>query len=91
VHVKDGVRRGAEDKYEGAAIGEGDVDYPGQLRALREDGYGGYLSLETHWRPKKKLTEEEVTKPGGAEFSHLGEEASETCMRNLLGILSKLE
>jgi len=90
VHVKDGVRRGAEGRYEGAAIGEGDVDYLGQLRALREDGYKGHLSLETHWRPKKKLTEEQVTKPGGAEFSRLGEEASEICMRNLLGILSKL-
>ena len=90
MHIKDGIRRGAEGKYEGAAIGEGDVDYPGQLKALREDGYRGYLSLETHWRPKVKLTEEEVTKPGGVEFSRLGEEASEVCMRNLLGILSKL-
>jgi len=90
VHVKDGVRHGAEGKYEGAAVGEGDVDFPGQLRALWEDGYRGYLSLETHWRPKKRLTEKQVTRPGGAEFSRFGEEASEICMRNLLGILSKL-
>lgn len=90
VHVKDGVRRGAEGKYEGSAIGEGDVDYPGQLRALREDGYRGYLSLETHWRPRQKLTEEQITKPGGVKFSRLGEEASEICMRNLFEILSKL-
>ncbi|MEM2936357.1 MAG: sugar phosphate isomerase/epimerase, partial [Candidatus Bathyarchaeia archaeon] len=27
VHLKDGIRRGAEGKYEAAAIGEGDVDY----------------------------------------------------------------
>jgi len=90
MHVKDGVRRGAEGRYEGAPVGEGDVDYLGQLRALKKDGYRGYLSLETHWRPKKKLTEEQVTRPGGTEFSSLGEEASEICMRNLLRILSKL-
>jgi sugar phosphate isomerase/epimerase len=34
------------------AIGEGEVDYHGQLRALLEDDYPGIVSLETHWRPE---------------------------------------
>lgn len=31
-------------------IGEMDVDWRGQLRALHADGYRGFVSLETHWR-----------------------------------------
>jgi sugar phosphate isomerase/epimerase len=30
-------------------VGTGTIDYPGQLRALDEDGYAGVLSLETHY------------------------------------------
>lgn len=30
-------------------VGTGVIDYPGQLRALAEDGYAGVLSLETHY------------------------------------------
>ncbi len=33
------------------AVGRGEVDYVGQFRALRRDGYAGGLSLETHWHP----------------------------------------
>ena len=33
------------------AVGNGEVDYVGQFRALRRDGYAGTLSLETHWHP----------------------------------------
>jgi len=91
VHIKDGVRKGEEGgKPEGAPIGRGEVDYLNQLKALREDGYDGYLSLETHWRPMKKLSEEIIIRPGGEEFSRFGEEASEICMRNLLQTLSKI-
>jgi L-ribulose-5-phosphate 3-epimerase len=32
-----------------SALGEGTIDWKGQLRALAADGYPGYLSLETHW------------------------------------------
>lgn len=48
-HVKDyDIQAG------GAAIppGEGDVDWRGQLAALKADGYQGLLVLETHFRPK---------------------------------------
>lgn len=90
VHIKDGVRQGGEGKHEFVAFGDGEVDYLGQLRALKEDGYKGYLSLETHWRPVEKLAEELIAKPSGEEFSRLGESASGICMRNLLNMLSIL-
>ena len=32
-------------------IGDGAVDFVGQLRALKEDEYTGYVSIETHWSP----------------------------------------
>src|ERR1041384_5797852 len=31
-------------------MGKGIIDWVGQFRALRKDGYHGALSLETHWR-----------------------------------------
>ena len=49
VHVKDVVSE--DDKPKFVCIGDGKIDYDGQLHALKEDGYDGYLSLETHYRP----------------------------------------
>lgn len=52
VHVKDAsVVDAATGLTRWEPIGEGDVDYLGQLRALLEDDYQGIVSLETHWRP----------------------------------------
>jgi len=31
---------------------EGQIDWDGQIRALFDDGYAGYISIETHVRPK---------------------------------------
>ncbi len=90
VHIKDGIRKGPEGKPQFTPVGEGEVDYRGQLQALRQDGYAGYLSLETHWRLAKQLSEEAVMRPGGEEFSSLGEESSRICMRNLQELLRKI-
>jgi L-ribulose-5-phosphate 3-epimerase len=90
VHIKDGVRKGAEGKYEFVAFGEGEIDYLGQLKALKKDGYSGYLSLETHWRLKKKLPKDVIKRPAGDEFSALGEESSRICMENLQAMLRKI-
>src|ERR1041385_7827724 len=49
VHCKDVVSSG-EGKYEWAPMGKGIIDWVGQFRALRKDGYRGAVSLETHWR-----------------------------------------
>ena len=49
MHCKDLVRK-PDGKTEWAAMGKGVIDYIGQFRALKRDGYRGILSLETHWR-----------------------------------------
>lgn len=65
VHVKDCVLDDGRAVW--GAVGEMGIDWAGQIRALREDGYGGWLSLETHWKG-----------PSGDKL-----EASTTCGRRL--------
>ena len=48
-HCKDVVRK-PDNKYDWAAVGDGMVDWVGQLQALKRDGFHQGLSLETHWR-----------------------------------------
>ena len=48
VHCKDAVR-GADGKtWEWAAMGRGVIDWAGQFRALKQDGYRRAVTLETH-------------------------------------------
>ena len=49
-------------------LGEGSIDWRGQIAALERDGYGGWVSLETHW-------------PGPGGDKH---EASMICGRRLV-------
>ena len=49
MHCKDIIRK-ADGTTEWMAMGRGIIDYVGQFRALKKDGYDGVLSLETHWR-----------------------------------------
>lgn len=54
IHVKDVRNVETPDKGiqpQWCIIGEGDIDYVGQFRALRQDGYTGWISLETHYLP----------------------------------------
>jgi L-ribulose-5-phosphate 3-epimerase len=44
VHLKD-----VDDRGNWTKVGTGIIDFPGQLRALAEDGYAGVMSLETHY------------------------------------------
>ena len=90
IHVKDGVRKGKSGKPETRPVGEGEVNYREQIRALIRDRYKGYLSLETHWRPVGELPEELLLKPGGAGFSAMGEYASEICMQKLINIINSV-
>jgi L-ribulose-5-phosphate 3-epimerase len=53
------------------ALGEGGIDWKGQVRALAEDGYDGWISLETHWQG-----------PRGDKL-----EASVICGRNLKALV----
>jgi L-ribulose-5-phosphate 3-epimerase len=48
VHAKDCVIN--DQKPTWGALGEMDVDWRGQIAALKRDGYAGAISLETHWR-----------------------------------------
>jgi sugar phosphate isomerase/epimerase len=53
VHLRDYKHEGG--KVVWAAVGEGEFDNVGQIRALLKDGYKGAFTLETHWRdPKTK-------------------------------------
>ncbi len=48
-HCKD-VKREANGKYEWEPVGGGIIDWVGQFRALKAQGYHYAVSLETHWR-----------------------------------------
>ena len=49
-HAKDVRRSNGAQGYEWAAMGSGEIDWVGQFRALKTDGYRHGVSLETHWR-----------------------------------------
>jgi len=48
-HAKSVVRK-PDSKWEWAPVGQGIVDWVGQLKAFQHDGYHHAVSLETHWR-----------------------------------------
>ena len=68
VHAKDCLRE--DGKLVWGPLGEGVIDWKGQVAALRRDGYAGWISLETHWQG-----------PNGDKF-----EASVICGRNLMAL-----
>ena len=49
VHCKDVVRN-PDGTFAWMAVGRGLIDFAGQFRALKRDGYRGAVVLETHWR-----------------------------------------
>jgi len=52
MHCKDAKKR-ADGKWEWMAMGSGVIDWAGQFRALKADGYSHACTLETHWRDPK--------------------------------------
>jgi sugar phosphate isomerase/epimerase len=46
-HCKDAIKK--DNDYNWVPMGDGIVDWAGQFRALRRDGYHYAVSLETHW------------------------------------------
>jgi L-ribulose-5-phosphate 3-epimerase len=50
VHCKDAVRKADGSGWEWMAMGRGVIDWAGQFRALKQDGYRRAVTLETHWR-----------------------------------------
>ncbi len=49
-HCKDVVKNPTGSAADWAVVGGGNVDWAGQFRALKADGYSHAISLETHWR-----------------------------------------
>ena len=49
VHLRD-YRKGADGKVEWCAVGEGEMDNLGQIRALIKSGYKESFTLETHYK-----------------------------------------
>ena len=70
VHAKDCRVEGHQAIW--VQIGEGEIDWKGQVQALVDDGYQGYISLETHW-------------PGPGGDKHL---ASMICGRTLKSLVT---
>jgi sugar phosphate isomerase/epimerase len=50
VHCKDAKKSADGKKWEWMAMGSGVIDWAGQFRALKQDGYAFACTLETHWR-----------------------------------------
>ena len=48
LHVKDCTLEGHKPVW--CELGKGDIDWEGQMDALAEDGYKGFVHLETHWQ-----------------------------------------
>lgn len=48
IHIKDGIRQ-PDGTVKFVKVGEGEVGYDQHIRRLKQDGYNGYLSLETHY------------------------------------------
>jgi L-ribulose-5-phosphate 3-epimerase len=46
----DMIKNAADNVHEWAAMGRGMIDWGGQFKALKRDGYQQGFSLETHWR-----------------------------------------
>jgi L-ribulose-5-phosphate 3-epimerase len=68
VHAKDCRMEGHRAVW--GPLGECDIDWKGQVRALTADGYKGWISLETHWAG-----------PGGDKL-----EGSLICGRSLMAL-----
>jgi L-ribulose-5-phosphate 3-epimerase len=49
-HCKDVAKKSGGRGDEWAAMGDGIIDWVGQFKALKRDGYRYAVSLETHWR-----------------------------------------
>src|ERR1700674_2248034 len=72
-HCKDAVKKPDDKGYQWAAMGRGIIDWVGQFRALKRDGYHFAVSLETHWRGAD--TPEESTRQSWAGMKKALQEA----------------
>lgn len=90
-HLKDAGPNPESGEIESVPVGDGVIDWQGQLQAFVDEGYEGHLCLETHWRPTLKIKEDLLNRPGGKAFSEAGEEASRICIEKLQEMISNLK
>ena len=89
VHLKDAVLDESGNAV-GCCFGKGIVDFRGQLQSLLDDGYQGYVVMETHYRKVRKLSEDILKRPGGSSFSADGYEPTEESLESLKAMLHEL-
>ncbi len=87
MHVKDGINTNGH--TDAVKVGTGVADFVGIFKKLIRDGYSGAVMLETHYRKNVELTEEQLMRPGGADFSDGAYEASEESIVALKEIINK--
>ena len=90
-HLKDAGPNPESGEIESVPVGDGVIDWQGQLQAFVDEGYKGHLCLETHWRPTLKIEEDLLNRPGGKAFSEAGEEASRICIEKLQEMIKNLK
>jgi len=78
VHVKD-----PQASHSYTRLGKGDLPWQEIVTALGVDRFSGFLSLETHWRPNRVLSQAQRDYPWGNSFSEGGNHASSICMTAL--------
>ena len=88
VHLKDAIIVNGQPI--GTAFGDGLLNCEGQLKALKESGYCGWITLEPHYRLDSEISEELLKRPGGAAFSENGYLPSKICMERLDEILARI-
>ena len=88
MHVKDAIHVNGEAR--GVALGDGWMDFAGQLKALADDGYTGWVALEPHFRLEGEIDEELLKRPGGAAFYEGGYMPSKISLERINALLNEL-
>jgi len=78
VHLRDYIHQ-PDGKVVWAAVGTGEFDNVGQIRAMRKDGYNGTFTLETHWRDPKYKGD-----------PHVNRYSTETSLKGMLEVIEKV-
>lgn len=89
IHIKDA--KIVNGKPDGVKIGTGLVNYKKLFKRLTDDGYNGNVMLETHYRKNIGLTDEQLKRPGGNDFSLGAYEASEESIVELIKIIKSCQ
>ena len=87
IHIKDA--KIIDGKPDAVMVGSGLVDYETLFKKLITDNYDGSVILETHYRKNIELTEEQLKRPGGNNFSLGAYDASEESIIELKKIINK--